>query len=92
MRQIDQGRYELAVGPFLIQYANPGALGPGRLFNMAIWPGGAQDGSHIAHANKVANVDWDQRDNVDIVSYRSGPWEDQLRALLSDTRVIPFTR
>jgi hypothetical protein len=56
-------------------------------FNMAIWPGGIQDSGHIVQANKVANVDWDQSDNVDIVNYQSGPWEDELLVLLDDNSV-----
>lgn len=83
MRQIGPGRREMAVGPFLIHYSIPGVWGPGRPFNLAIWPGGAQDSGYVMQANKVANVDWDQGNNVDILSFRSGPWEDELLSLLS---------
>lgn len=83
MRQINPGRYELAVGPFLIHYSIPGSLGLDRPFNIAIWPGAAENAGHIVQANKVANVDWDQWDKVDIIAYRSGEWEKELLDLLA---------
>ena len=81
MRRAQFGGLELQCGPFLIHYLPPGAM-LGRPYNMQIWPYGAEDLGHIVHQNKVANVDWDQWDNVDIISFRSGPWERELLNLL----------
>jgi hypothetical protein len=79
---------QLRCGPFLIAYNYPGRLSP--KYNLQIWPGGAQDGGHIVQGDKVANVDWDQYDNVEIISYRSGPWEQQLVELLSRSGSLTF--
>lgn len=75
------GGTELACGPYRISFRPPGTM-PGRPYNLQIWPGGKEDMGHIMHSNKVANVDWDQWDNIEILSFRSGAWEDELLALL----------
>lgn len=82
MRFICQGEWELRCGPFAIVYMLPGAR-HGRGHNLQIWPGGKQDRGLMLYENKVANVDWGQRDEVHILSYRSGLWEDELLSLLS---------
>ena len=82
MRSICQGEWELRCGPFAIVYMLPGAR-HGRGHNLQIWPGGKQDRGLMLYENKVANVDWGQRDEVHILSYRGGPWEEELLALLS---------
>ena len=63
---------------------------PGRPYNLQIWPGGQEDTGHIVHSNKVANVDWDQWDNVEILSFRSGAWEQELMSLLEASANIKF--
>lgn len=85
-KSVASGRMVLAVGPFLIHYCIPGAM-PGRPFNMQIWPGGRQQGGHVLQADKVANVDWDQHGNVEIISFRSGTWEQELITLANSTNV-----
>ena len=89
MRPVAQGISEIAIGPFLILYATPGAL-PGRPFNMQIWPAGIEQDGHIFQGDKVANVDWDQQGNVDIISFRSGDWEQQLLDLLAASQSVEF--
>lgn len=78
------GIREMAVGPFMIHFSPQGALGLLRGANMQIWPGGdpAERPFGIYHANKVANVDWWQDGDVEIHTYRSGPWEAELLSLL----------
>lgn len=89
MRPVASGISEIAVGPFLIVYAIPGAL-PGRPFNMQIWPAGVEQDGYILQGNKVANVDWDQLDNVEILSFRSGAWERELLDLLAASGSVDF--
>ncbi|MDP3673767.1 MAG: hypothetical protein Q8R44_01525 [Novosphingobium sp.] len=82
---------ELRCGPFRITFYPPGAWGPGRGYNLNIWRGAKVDGGHLVSSQKVANVDWDQRDNVDILTFRSGVWERELLSLLRDEgNVLPF--
>lgn len=84
------GIKQLAVGPFLIYFAVPGALGPARPYNLAIWPSGREIFGHIIQANKVASVDWNQWDEVHIISFRSGEWECELLDLLAAPTNISF--
>jgi hypothetical protein len=63
---------------------------PSGRFNIQIWPAGGVAGRHIVYANKVANVDWDQHGNVDIISYKSGAWEAQLIELLRHQGTVTF--
>ena len=82
---------EMRCGPFSIHFHPPGALGPRRSCNIAIWPAGIIDCGHLVLGDKVANVDWDQRDNVDILTFRSGPWEGELLSLLrNEVNLRPF--
>ena len=82
---------EMHCGPFLILFYPSGALAPDRGCNLNIWPAGANDHGHLVLGNKVVNVDWDQRDNVDILTFRSGPWEGELLSLLrNEGNVRPF--
>ena len=83
------GHASFSIGEFLIDYAIPGAF-PGRPFNMSIWPSGTQDRGHIVQGDKVANVDWDQADNIQIISYRSGDWEQRLLNLVSCSSGLVF--
>lgn len=83
MRPCEHGCKQLAVGPFLIFYAPPGACGLGRGYNLQIWPGGSARWGVVMQANKVANVDWNQWDEVDILSFRGGAWEQELLELLT---------
>ena len=86
------GKLELACGPYQISFWPPESM-PGRSYNLQIWPGGKEDSGHIMHTNKVANVDWDQWDNVEILTFRSGEWEEELLALLQgSTNLILFPR
>jgi hypothetical protein len=80
--------FELHLGSFLIHYAPPGTFGPLRPFNLQIWPAGrlVAPRCHL-HGNKVANVDWTQWDEVDILSYRSGVWEAELLQLLTQSNL-----
>lgn len=89
IRQVSPLHCELICGPFLISWHLPGSI-PGRYFNMNIWPGREQGWGHMMHGHKVANVDWDQFDNVDILSYRSGPWEGELLSLLTEQNNVAF--
>lgn len=90
MHEVYPGIKELAVGPFLIHYAVPRAFDPARRYNMTIWPAGAQDGGHILQGNKVANVVWDQWDQVRIISFHSGAGEDELLQLLIGAPNVDF--
>ena len=64
-------------GPFTIALYAPGAWGP-CAWSLNIWPGGKIVGNHRVHQHKVVNVFWDQLDNIDIWTFRSGPWEGEL--------------
>ena len=92
MRQIQGGTYELVCGPFLLHCTLPGYYGSDRGLNINVWPGRIVDGSGmILHDNKVANVDWFPDNSVDILSYRSGPWEQELLSYLRDEgNVVAF--
>ena len=82
---------EMRCGPVSIHFHPPGALGPRRGCNIVIWPAGIIDCGHLVLGDKVANVDWDQRDNFDILTFRSGPWEGELLSLLrNEVNVRPF--
>jgi hypothetical protein len=81
------GEYELAAGEFFILYSIQGSI-PGRPYNLQIWPSGSQNQGHVLHGPKVANVDWDQWDNVDILSFRSGEWETELLHILSACETV----
>jgi hypothetical protein len=85
MRPIGPFIRELICGHYRILYTIPGAY-RGQRFNLSIWPIAAQNRGHIIQGNKVANVDWDRFDNVDIWLYRSGQWEEELLSLLSPDR------
>ena len=77
-------------GPFTIALYAPGAWGP-CAWSLNIWPGGKIVGNHRVHQHKVVNVFWDQLDNIDIWTFRSGPWEGELLNLLrSEGNVRPF--
>lgn len=89
MRRRSRGTFELALGPFLILYSIPGAI-RGRPYNMQIWPAGVQTCGYITQGDKVANVDWDQWDNIVILSFRSGPWEAELLDLLANSEKLEF--
>jgi hypothetical protein len=82
MRPIGPFIRELICGHYRILYTIPGAY-RGQRFNLSIWPIVAPDRGHIIQGNKVANVDWDRFDNIDIWLYRSGQWEEELLSLLS---------
>jgi len=84
MHQTQRGVHELVCGPFLVHFTLPGANGMGRGFNLQIWPSGTVDAGHILHGNKVANVDWFGDGRVEIISFRSGSWEQELLSFLSD--------
>lgn len=85
------GGREMRCGPFYIQFHPPGAYGSFRGANLAIWPGGVIDHGHLMLGDKVANVDWDQHDTIDILSFRSGPWEGELLSLLrTESNLRPF--
>lgn len=79
---------QLRCGPFLIHYFWPGVISPGA--NLQIWPAGKQDSGHIVQGDKVANVYWGQNDNVTIVTYHSGDWEEELALLLIDQGNVSF--
>lgn len=81
MRPIGPFMRELTCGPYRIVYTVPGAY-RGQRFNLSIWPI-VEDRGRIIQGNKVANVDWDRSDNVDMWLYRSGQWEEELLSLLS---------
>jgi hypothetical protein len=82
MRPIGPFIRELTCGLYRIVYTVPGAY-RGQRFNLSIWPIVGQNRGHIIQGNKVANVDWDRSDNVDMWLYRSGQWEAELLSLLS---------
>ena len=82
MRPIGPFMSELTCGPYRIVYTVPGAY-RGQRFNLSIWPIVTQDQGQTIQGNKVANVDWDRSDNVDLWLYRSGQWEEELMSLLS---------
>lgn len=83
--------WEMRCGPFLIVFTPPGGLGPRRGYNLHIWPGGKIVGGHLVLGPKVANIDWVQCDNIYITSFRSGPWEAELRCLLrGEADILPF--
>lgn len=85
------GGREMRCGPFYIQFHPPGAFGPRRGANLAIWPGGIIDHGHLMLDDKVANVDWDQHDAIHILSFRSGSWEGELlRLLRNESNLRPF--
>lgn len=85
------GGREMRCGSFYIQFHPPGAFGPRRGSNLAIWPDGVIDDGHLMLGDKVANVDWDQHDTIDILSFRSGPWEGELLCLLrNECNLRPF--
>lgn len=78
-------------GPFKIACYSPGALAPHRGCNLNIWPGAHIDHGRLVTKNKVANVDWDEFDNIEIWTFRSGPWEAELlRLLRHEGNVLPF--
>lgn len=81
-RSVGPGMKEIAVGPFLIFFAVPGAMGYGRGYNLEIWPNGAVNQGYVLQGHKVANFDWNQSDEVEILSFRSGAWEKELLELL----------
>ncbi len=81
---------EMSCGPFYIVYTFPGAFGSGRGHNLQIWPGRRVDSGHMIGEDKVANVDWNDRDEVDILSFRSGTWEEELLSLLKNESNISF--
>ena len=67
------------------------ALAPDRDCNLNIWLGSQFYSGHLSTQHKVANVDWDQFDNVEILTFRSGPWEAELLSLLRrEGNVLPF--
>ena len=82
MRELRPGVRELPAGPFVIHYAVPGALGAQRLYNITIWPIGAAPGGHLVHGNKIASIDWNEHDEVFIISFNCGEWENELLRLL----------
>lgn len=92
------GHWELKCGNFWIMYAEPGASGfrKGELrgHNLQIWPGAKDSGwGHTLYDDKVANVDWDENCNVEILSFRSGAWEAELVELLSGAgKVVHLAR
>ena len=92
MRQIQPGTYELVCGPFLLHCTLPGYYGSDRGLNINVWPGRIVDESGmILHNNKVANVDWFPDNSLDILSYRSGSWEQELLSYLRDEgNVVAF--
>ena len=90
MRRVSPDWRELICGSFLVNYCPPGASGPLRGFNLQIWKGRRVEEGLFLHDNKVANVDWDQDDIVDILSYRSGPWEEELLSLLRPTANVAY--
>lgn len=91
MRVLRPGEHELLCGPFKILYMFEGGR-HGRGYNLNIWPGAKQWGGMTSYDHKVANVDWNERDEVDILSYRSGPWEAELLSLLSNNSTVPRLR
>jgi hypothetical protein len=90
MKLVGPSTRELLCGSFRIIYAFPGAYEPGRAYNMQIWPGRRLDDGRMVSEDKVANVDWNDRDEVTIISYRSGKWENELLSLLEDDTNVPF--
>lgn len=90
MRLTGPSTGELFCGPFRIIYAYPGAYGPGRGHNIQIWPGRRLDHGHMSSEDKVANVDWNNRDEISIISFRGGAWEDELLSLLEDGSNVSF--
>jgi hypothetical protein len=66
-------------------------MGLTRPYNMQIWPGRRLVApGYVLQNCKVANVDWTQCDEVDILSYRSGKWEEELLQLLSSGANLHF--
>ena len=57
---------------------------------MEIWPAGIQSGGHVVQGDKVANVDWDAHGNIDIITFKSGVWEQQLLDLLQHPTKVEF--
>ncbi len=82
MRPLAPFTKELTVGSFLIYYSTPGAYA-GSESSIEIWPGGVEDRGHIVQGDKVANVHWDNLDNIRFLSWKSGPWEENLLSLLT---------
>ena len=80
------GARKLTCGPFTIHYRHPGLCGPTRGYNLTISPGARIRFAGLKeHGQVVCNVDWNQFDRVDILSYRSGSWEQELLDLLRPT-------
>lgn len=78
----DQFATKLSIPPFQAVYSrNRAGYGP---HNLQIWPDAKMDAEcgMLEHGDKVANVSWDDDDTVEIVSYRSGPWEAEIVALI----------
>lgn len=84
------GSLRLRCGPFSISYFDIGAIGPGRGYNLNIWPGARIDSGYRLHSHKVCNADWDDYDQVYITSFRSGPWEAELLRLLRSEDGLRF--
>lgn len=82
---------EMRCGPFHIKFYPPGAWGPDRGCNLNVWPAGKVDCGHVVQENKVFNVDWDQRDEIDILTFCRGSWEAELLSLLrGEGDILPF--
>ncbi len=67
MKLIAPSIRELNCGSFHIVYAYRGAYGHGRGHNIQIWPERRLDAGHMMSDHKVANVDWNDRDDVSII-------------------------
>lgn len=78
-------------GPFKIVFYPPGTFASCWASNLNIWPGARIECGRLVTENKVANVDWDEFDNIKIWTFRSGPWEAELlRLLRHEGNVLPF--
>ena len=78
---IDPTSGKMWIGSFFIRYSIQRR--PDEVWhNIQIWPPGGDEFGTYVYGNKVANVNWDGSDNVDIITFRPGPWQEQLLALL----------
>ena len=58
-------------------------------WTLEIWPDRRMDGEHWVYGNKVLNLHWSDNGSVDLVSFRRGPWPDELLTALSVTQEKP---
>lgn len=84
MEWTDLAALKLTRPTFMSYFQTPAFQGPGRGFNLQIWPGMLSRTGEVYYGHKVANVDWWPDDSVDILSFHSGPWEARLLSSLNE--------